>query len=224
MSDYLKTCSFDRIITPSVEYFDQIEHALGHDLKQHCIMFMDHYGHRLVLRPDHTAAIARIVSSRLVNELPVKLYYYDPIFRRVDSFGDSEMFQFGCEHIGRIDISDEANMINYAIECCRQIGINDVEIYASHSDLFKSQSYDYTQALKQGDFSTFKEMPKKQLLSDARDFDYFSQLSAQIGANDNVFVHYGLYKDPTYYNGVYFDIVCLPTERYWVQGAVMIMY
>ena len=87
-------------ITPAIEHFDRLQPALGH-LADHCIMFFDGSGSRLTLRPDHTTPIARIVTSRLNQSMPVKLFYHDPVFVKILAWG-TEIFQFGVEHIGNL--------------------------------------------------------------------------------------------------------------------------
>ena len=81
-------------------------------------MFFDASGSQLVLRPDHTTAISRIVSSRLSDSLPVKLFYHDSVFRKDPLLGETEIFQFGFEHIGPLTIDDELQMIRMVLSTC----------------------------------------------------------------------------------------------------------
>lgn len=204
----VETNGYERIITPSIENFDQLQPALG-ELSEDCIMFFDGSGTRLVLRPDHTTPIARIVSTRLQQQCPIQLYYHDPVFRKDPLLGETEIFQFGCEQIGHISIHDEVKMIQMVLDVCKEVGLEDIEIHVSHPELFESLTDQDRKALDQGDLVSFSSLPKKGDATLLGDFPYLSQLFTEIDALNlkNVFVNFGLYKDLTYYNGLFFDIV-----------------
>ncbi len=207
MKEVVEVNGYSRIITPSIEHFDYIQHALGEDLANHCIKFFDGLGSRLVLRPDHTTPIARIVSSRLSHQLPVKLYYFDPVFRKDPLMGETEIFQFGCEHIGKISIKDEVSVIQMIIEICNKLGIKDAEIHVSHPQFFDSLSNDQLNALKNRDLTSFDQYPQVQIDGEGSEYltEFFELLrSANV---HNVVANKFLYKDLSYYNGLYFDIV-----------------
>ena len=91
MSTVVMNNNYARIITPSIEQFDLVKSGLG-TLSNECIMFFDASGSQLVLRPDHTTAISRIVSSRLSDSLPVKLFYHDSVFRKDPLLGKLKFF------------------------------------------------------------------------------------------------------------------------------------
>ncbi len=208
MKSVAETNGYQRIITPSIENFDQLQPGLG-NLTDHCIMFFDGSGTRLVLRPDHTTPIARISSTRLRDELPQKLFYHDPVFRKDPLLGETEIFQFGCEHIGSLTLKDEVDMIHMVLEMCQQIGLDDIEVHVAHPELFSKMSQKEQLALSQSNFLSFSELPKKGGAELVSDYPYLSSFFKQLElANlSNIFVHFGLYKDLAYYNGLFFDIV-----------------
>ncbi len=208
MKSVVTSFGYERIITPSIENFDQLQTALG-DLSNDCILFFDGAGSRLVLRPDHTTAIARIAASRLDGQLPLKLFYHDPVFRKDSLLGETEIFQFGCEHIGPLSIADEVTMIQMVLNICDRIGLDDVEVHVSHSELFESLSDTEVHKISQGDFLEVDSFPKKGGAELVESYPYLSQFFKQIKPLNlnNVFVNFGLYKDRNYYNGIYFDIV-----------------
>ncbi|MGA0241707.1 MAG: ATP phosphoribosyltransferase regulatory subunit, partial [Candidatus Marinamargulisbacteria bacterium] len=126
MSEVALDNNYDRIITPVIESYDALQPGLG-TLADDCISFFDGGGSRLVLRPDHTTPIARIVGSRLTQDLPVRLFYHDPVFRNDPLLGETEIFQWGVEHIGHLTIQDEIAMIQMAVASCSAIGLDDIE-------------------------------------------------------------------------------------------------
>ena len=89
-------------------------------MRQRVVRFNGIEGEDLVLRPDHTAAIARIVGSRLSHsELPIKYYYLDPIFRRNNKGEDVETISAGVEVIGDGSVEADALVIGTAIDAMR---------------------------------------------------------------------------------------------------------
>ena len=208
MADVVLNEGYERIITPAIERYDQIQAALG-DLSDDCISFFDRGGSRLVLRPDHTTAIARIVSLRLGNALPVKLFYYDSVFRRDPQLGETEIFQFGFEHIGDLSIHDELQMIRMVSMICNAVGLHDHEIHIAHPEIFNAISDQDLDSIQKGDLVSFNEIPKIGKKELAKDYSYLSKLFGELPFDDmdNVFLNLGLYKDARYYNGVYFDVV-----------------
>ncbi len=199
---------YQRIITPSIENFDRLEPALG-ALSKDCIMFFDGAGTRLVLRPDHTTPIARISASRLSDTLPIQLYYHDPVFRKDPLLGETEIFQFGCEHIGPLSLVEEVNMIQLVLEVCEAAGLSDIEIHVAHPELFASYGPGDLKRLSEGDFLGFSSLPERGDKATLSGFNYMSEFFDQIqNLNlNNVFVNFGLYKDLNYYNGIFFDVV-----------------
>ena len=175
MKDVVEKNNYQRIITPSIENFDRLELALG-DLSKDCIMFFDGAGTRLVLRPDHTTPIARISASRLSDSLPIKLYYHDPVFRKDPLLGETEIFQFGCEHIGNLTLVEEVNMIQMVLDVCQSVGLSDIEIHVSHPELFESFSSDDLKRLSAGDFLGLRSLPERGDRETLSGFNYMSEL------------------------------------------------
>jgi len=208
MTAVVKQHNYRRIITPSLENYHQLQPALG-ALSDDCIMFFDGAGTPLVLRPDHTTPIARITSTRLVNDLPVKLYYHDPVFRKDPLLGETEIFQFGCEHIAELCLDDEVEMIRMILDLCASIGLDDIEIHVAHPELFADMPVDDREALSSGSYLQCPGLPNKGGRSLVQNFPYLSSFFDMLASQriENVFVNFGLYKDITYYNGLFFDIV-----------------
>lgn len=203
-----KAAGYKRIITPAIEHFDRLQPALGH-LADHCIMFFDGSGSRLTLRPDHTTPIARIVTSRLNQSMPVKLFYHDPVFRKDPLLGETEIFQFGVEHIGQLTLADEIEMIKMVQEICVSVGLVDAEVHVAHKDLFSGLTDSEYNELRLGDFKRLNELPPisddGQLPKDSYLLSFLEGLK-QAGV-ERVKLNYGLCKDLSFYNGIYFDIV-----------------
>ncbi|MGA0242175.1 MAG: ATP phosphoribosyltransferase regulatory subunit, partial [Candidatus Marinamargulisbacteria bacterium] len=83
------------------------------------------------------------------------------------------------------------------------------EVHVAHPMLFKDYSALQCEALATGDFSVLNELPPCIEFKNLEDNNPLYPLVAQLHFNGitNVLVNFGLYKDLTYYNGAYFDIV-----------------
>jgi ATP phosphoribosyltransferase regulatory subunit len=207
LADVVTARGFQRIITPSLEQFSRIESALGH-LAHQTIGFFDSSGTHLILRPDHTIPIARIVASRLRDKLPLALFYYDPVFRKDAVLGETEVMQFGCERIGPLSMDDEVAMIQLVVDITRAIGISDIEIHIAHPDVFSGYSPTVLTHIREGNFTILEDLPPigiDHLPSSSYLHAFYDRLQAS--HLPNTVINLGLYKDPMYYNGLYFTVI-----------------
>ena len=70
-----KKQGYEQVITPTIEYYDSLLPGMGESLKESSIKFFDGSGQMLLMRPDHTTPIARMVANRMKSEkLPLRLY------------------------------------------------------------------------------------------------------------------------------------------------------
>ena len=77
--------NFKPLITPIMEFSDIFNRTLGNSsdvVMKEMYTFLDKSEESLTLRPEGTAGIARaIISNGLTQSLPLKFYYYGPMFR-----------------------------------------------------------------------------------------------------------------------------------------------
>lgn len=97
---------FSEIQTPILEPTALFLRGLGETsdiVSKEMYRFTDHGGEDLVLRPEGTAGVARaFISEGLAQNLPLKLYYQGPMFRRERPQRGRyrQFFQFGIELLG----------------------------------------------------------------------------------------------------------------------------
>ncbi|MGZ4032997.1 MAG: ATP phosphoribosyltransferase regulatory subunit, partial [Tumebacillaceae bacterium] len=94
---------YEEIVTPTFEYADTFLNGAFRSDEDNMFKFIERSGRTVVLRPDMTAPIARVVSSLLKEQpLPIRLSYDASIFRTQDSTAgrDAEFTQAGVELIG----------------------------------------------------------------------------------------------------------------------------
>ncbi len=97
---------FSEIETPIFEFSEVFHRSLGETsdaVSKETYTFTDRGGDSITLRPEGTAGVARsFVSEGLAQLVPLKLYYYGPMFRyeRPQKGRYRQFYQFGVEVLG----------------------------------------------------------------------------------------------------------------------------
>ncbi len=97
---------FGEIETPIFEFSDVFHRSLGETsdaVSKETYTFADRGGDSITLRPEGTAGVVRsFISEGLAQLLPLKLYYYGPMFRyeRPQKGRYRQFYQFGVEVLG----------------------------------------------------------------------------------------------------------------------------
>ncbi len=203
---------YQHIITPSLDYYETLEKGLSETLKSKAVKLFDRLGHLLVLRPDHTTPIARLVATRLTQEtMPLRLYYQDVVFRWPHPPLEDvlETFQVGCELIGEKGPSADAEMIATCIDALRALGIKTFGLDLGHTDFGKSISGEDKAALLNSDYVSFDSLPTRGGVEVVQDFPELIALYHHLekgGYQDHITFNRGLIKDAGYYSGLVFDV------------------
>lgn len=114
-----KTRGYSELITPSIEFYDVFNHNSGYFPQERLFKLTDCKGRLLVLRPDNTVPIARIVATRLKDAvLPMRLYYNQCVFTMEPSLKgrSAQTVQTGIELIGSSSKMADLEVIATAIE------------------------------------------------------------------------------------------------------------
>ena len=124
INDIFKTKGYHQVITPTLEFYDTFTlEGVGYNAEE---MFIssDKKGRLLVMHPDATISIARVIATRLQDEpLPVRLCYNQPIFRNNKSLSGrtDEVRQAGMELIGASGKRADLELIVSAVEILKKI-------------------------------------------------------------------------------------------------------
>ena len=100
----------------------------------------DDDGRLLVVRPDNTLSIVRLVSTRMrAADLPLRLRYEAPVVRECQSnAGGSRQFtQLGFELIGAGDTAGDVEIVSLVAEAVRKLALPDARIIAGSVRPFK---------------------------------------------------------------------------------------
>lgn len=133
---------FKRVITPGIEFYDVFSVPCSGISQESMFKITDNKGRLLVVRPDSTLPIARMVSSRLKNgTLPVRLYYKQAVYRNNPTLTGrrNEFMQMGVELIGVKGIRADLEVLTTAISSISSVA-DDFRIELGHAGVFDSLS------------------------------------------------------------------------------------
>lgn len=149
----LKQRGYSFIKTPSVEYYDTVGKASA-IADATLFKLVDSQGNTLVLRPDMTTPIARVVTSKLLKEkIPQRLAYFENVFRAQQQEGGrpAEFEQMGIELIGDASVYADAEIILTAIELVQAYGIEAFKVTVGHAGVLSTILKDYTESEQQAE-------------------------------------------------------------------------
>ena len=129
---------YQEVVTPTYEFLDTFNIGTDKDMEAQSIKFFDSNNKTLVLRPDMTAPIARLVSTRLYNPQARvhKLFYIANVFRheQTQSGRQCEFYQAGVECFGVSSPLADAEIVALAIESIKSTGLTQFTINLGHVD------------------------------------------------------------------------------------------
>ena len=139
---YLARWGYQEIILPTFEYLDVLSVGLSPEVLDKCYKFADRTsGRMLVLRPDATAQIARMIAMGLGGEaFPLRFSYRTTVFRyELEHRGrDREVFQVGIELVGSDTPHSDAEMVTMLAGLFEQVGLPTWKISLGHVGFFKA--------------------------------------------------------------------------------------
>lgn len=141
LREIYKNNGFSEIISPTLEFYDVFNSENQPISQEKMYKLFDNNGRILVLRPDMTTPIARIVSTKFKNAVyPIKLCYNSNIFRINENLNGklSEITQSGIEIIGSNNLRADSQVIITAIQCLKSLGIENFKIEMGQADFFKA--------------------------------------------------------------------------------------
>ena len=159
---------YREIIPPTFEYLDVLSAGLPADILEKCYKVADWTtGRILVLRPDVTAQIAKIVAMGMAGrQLPLRLSYRSTVFRYEPEHAgrEREVFQLGVELIGVDDASMDAEILTLLIESLKSVGLPNFKISLGHVGFYQAllaQSGLSEQGRKQAELAAaHKDLPE----------------------------------------------------------------
>jgi ATP phosphoribosyltransferase regulatory subunit len=121
--DRFRLYGFREVVTPALEYSEVIEE---HGLRDASYKLFDRDNQVLLLRPEMTTPIARLVAQRLAGSpTPHKLSYVLPAYRRasVGRGQSAELYQAGVEVVGTASAREDAATIALLVDVLQNLGL-----------------------------------------------------------------------------------------------------
>lgn len=130
---------FQEVETPSFEYYDVFSKGIGAYMQENMVKFFDLKGRIMVLRPDVTVPISRMVGTSMSGVKAPRLFYIQNAFAVNDyNIGQrSEFTQAGVEYMGRGGSSADAELIALAVKSMLCIGLRDFKVDIGQVGYFK---------------------------------------------------------------------------------------
>ena len=120
---------YSEIATPTVEYYDTFNHKTQSLKEEEMYKFFDGNGRILVLRPDMTVPVARMVNTKLKDmNLPLKLFYAANVFRVHESLEGkkNEYLDCGIELIGGDGEGIDLEVLVTALEVLKSLNTKEM--------------------------------------------------------------------------------------------------
>lgn len=130
---------YKEVITPTLEFYETFNHDSQTLREEDMYKFFDNKGRILVLRPDMTIPIARVVETKLKDtEFPIKLRYTSNVFRVHASLGGkrNEYTDCGVEFIGLEDKKSDLEVLVLALEALKKLGLKDFKLEIGNIGFF----------------------------------------------------------------------------------------
>ena len=190
--ELFKSCGYSEIITPGLEFYDVFNLNSRYFPQENLYKLTDSKGRLIVVRPDITIPIARVVATRLRDAmLPLKLFYNQTVYRTEPALKgrSDEIVQTGIELIGS------------------QLKMADLEVISTAVTALKSFGMEFS--LEIGNIGIFKELVNKlevtdnvkeniRCLIETKNFPALNDLLDSLGSNS---VIYALKKLPALFGG-----------------------
>jgi ATP phosphoribosyltransferase regulatory subunit len=135
VADVFRGWSYEEIVLPLFDFDDVFTRGGGVSAGDGIYRFIGRDGEVMALRPDFTALVAKVVSSRLARqELPLRLFYSGEVLRYQPPRAgrQEELFQIGLEHLGAGGVEADVEVILVAREALSRLGIDDAVFTLGH--------------------------------------------------------------------------------------------
>ncbi len=119
IQNIFKSKGYNEVVTPGIEFFDIFNLNSSYFPQETLYKTVDNKGRIIVVRPDSTMPIARLVATRLKeHKLPIRLFYSQDVYRNkpVMRGRSNEILQTGIELIGSDSKRADLEVITTAIE------------------------------------------------------------------------------------------------------------
>lgn len=159
--------SYEEVITPLVEHYALMDKS-GTEIKTRMYTFEDLGGRRVVLRPEFTASIARLMATTLRNQpKPVRLFSTGTLYRYDEpQFGRyREFWQSNFEIIGSERPEADVEILSLTNQLMKEIGLRNYWLKIGHVGLLRGLLS--TEGMSAAEQNTIMQLLDKKLVHEA---------------------------------------------------------
>jgi len=131
---------YEEVITPLVEHYDLLAAKSGKEIKARMYAFKDLGGRKVALRPEFTAAIARLMATTLRNEpQPLRLFSSGTLYRYDEpQFGRyREFWQSNFEIIGSSRPEADVEVLSLTNHLMQKLGLRNYWFKIGHVGILR---------------------------------------------------------------------------------------
>lgn len=139
MDEIFEKWGYKEVITPTLEFYETFNYNSQALREEDMYKFFDNRGRILVLRPDMTIPIARIVETKFKDtKLPIKIRYTSNVFRVHESLGGkrNEYTDCGVELIGLEDKKSDLEVLVLALDALKKLELKDFKLEIGNIGFF----------------------------------------------------------------------------------------
>lgn len=132
---------FYEVVTPGLEFLD-VFNVKGHSIPiEYMYKLVDAKGRLMVMRPDSTMPIARLIATRLKGQqTPIRLYYNQAVYSTTRSMSgqSDEIMQMGIELVGKTSLKADLEVITTAIQALQKCHQKNFRLEVGHIGIFNT--------------------------------------------------------------------------------------
>ncbi len=137
---------YEEIETPTIEFYELFEAKSGEEIRERMFVFEDKHKRKMVLRPEMTAPVARLVATKLKNSpLPLRLGYIADCYRYDEpQWGRKRRFWHGgFELIGSDKPIADAEILIISNDVFNRLNIKNHYFKIGHVGILRSIMEEY---------------------------------------------------------------------------------
>lgn len=210
----LRSFGYQPVETPTFEFFETFSKEVGTTLPRDMFKFFDHDGNTMVLRPDMTPPIVRIVGKYFADSvLPKRFCYVGNTFVSHKSFRGKrfEFTQLGAEYLGAGSADSDAEIVSMMIGSMKTVGLKDYKVIAGHAlldeEVLREAGIEHEFVDSKEALSLIRERVDHETAAKALDeLIALEDALCDYGLGNNVVYELGMESNYKYYTGVIFSV------------------
>ena len=132
---------YAEVMTPALEYYELFTGDMAGLPQESLYKLCDAHGRLLVMRPDSTLPIARLVATRLKDAPPpLRLYYAQTVYRATPAMSgrSDEILQAGVELLGAAGRRADEEIITLAVDALQALEVDDFRLEIGHAGFYQA--------------------------------------------------------------------------------------